>query len=199
MDLCETLYPACELPEVQATPGNPFSGCAVPPMRSVSVSDNQAGGDVSATWSGLADPIVEGGNGNALQTEDVTFTAAPDSGFYVMEWTGDCDGVGATGGDDAGTAIGEDKTCVVSGGANDISAGAVFAEVRAVRFAEPVASDGGELRGLQFRPRDGGRGGRGRRDGEMPAGVGLLLRGRGGQWDAMCLRVRIQRRRVRGL
>ena len=96
-------------------------------MRSVSVlgSDN---GVVVATVLGAE--VAEGGLARSPVTDAVTFVAAPDSDYYVLEWTGDCDNNPSAGTGEGDATGGGSKSCVVSAGSSDVSAGAVFGVVR---------------------------------------------------------------------
>ena len=87
-----------------------------------------SGGAVVATVSGSE--VVEGGSAESAVTVPVTFVATPDAGFYVMMWTGDCNGNPSAGTGEGDASGGLPKSCVVDAGGSDISAGAVFAEVR---------------------------------------------------------------------
>ena len=97
-------------------------------QRSVAVSraDN---GTVVATVAGAV--VGENRSAESPATEPVTFAATPDDGYYVSEWTGDCENnpSATTGEGDSGANIGAAKTCVVDAGTEDVVAGAMFATV----------------------------------------------------------------------
>ena len=104
---------------------------SAPTTRAVAVSLS-ADGAVSANWAGLATAVAEGESENAPVAATVTFTATPEAGYYVSDWTGACatDATPVplsrtTGENDAAAAA---QTCVVDAGTGDIEAGAVFAE-----------------------------------------------------------------------
>ena len=104
---------------------------SAPTTRAVAVSLS-ADGAVSANWAGLATAVAEGESENAPVAATVTFTATPEAGYYVSDWTGACatDATPVplsrtTGENDAPAAA---QTCVVDAGTGDIEAGAVFAE-----------------------------------------------------------------------
>ena len=104
---------------------------SAPTTRAVAVSLS-ADGAVSANWAGLATAVAEGESENAPVAATVTFTATPEAGYYVSDWTGACatDATPVplsrtTGENDA---AGTPQNCVVDAGTGDIEAGAVFAE-----------------------------------------------------------------------
>ena len=110
--------------------GSPSSGVDVVcelDERSVSVLVSD-GGVVVATVSGSE--VSESQATPSPVTEPVTFVAAPDGGYYVESWTGDCLSNPSAGTGEGDATGGVPKTCVVSAGSADISAGAVFGAVR---------------------------------------------------------------------
>ena len=99
--------------------------------RPVSVSASGTGGAVSATWSGLPNPVGDGAAGQAPRTAGIVFTATPaDGNYYVSRWTGNCDGNSSatTGADDSDGGVA--KTCEVAAGDPAVVAGAEFSMVR---------------------------------------------------------------------
>ena len=82
-----------------------------------------AGGVVSAEVSGGA---AVGDGGTIPRGSEVVFTAEPDAGFYVLGWSGDCEGAG-----EAGGPAGAVRTCVLTAG-REVSAGAIFVRAAAV-------------------------------------------------------------------
>ena len=136
-------YSSCECSPGYSGSWSQTDGCvADPATRAVAVSDAQANGVVSATWSGNATPVAEGGSGNAPTDEAITFTADPDATYYVMEWTGACatsanPTSAGTGSADTADAT---QTCVVPSGTTDIEAGAIFAEATTTP-AGPTAAE----------------------------------------------------------
>ena len=119
-------------------------------LRGVSVSDGpNDNGAVSASWAGLTNPIAEGGSENARTDEAVTFTATPDSGYYVSGWTGDClnNSSAGTGGERRRGGDGEE----LRGGRGGFGCccGGDFCGGSGLRFGKPRRRGRGfELRGL---------------------------------------------------
>ena len=130
---CGVKFLACVSPETQRISGNPLSGCVVPPRSvTVSASDN---GKVSATWAGLAMAVAEGESGEAPPNVTLTFSAVPDSGFYVTVWTGACESSTNVGSGAADVS----QTCEVEPGDSDVTVGAVFAEAICSGGKKPTA------------------------------------------------------------
>ena len=78
-------------------------------------------GTLSASWSGDGD-LRSGGT--VPDGTTVTFTATPDAGYYVSDWSGCARTDANTGGDGDGEA----KTCAAAADGGDLAAGAVFAD-----------------------------------------------------------------------
>ena len=135
---CAVNFPACEASEVQTIDGNPLSGCTATRLVTVSVSD---GGEVSASWPGLATAVAEGESGEAPASATVTFSAVPDSGFYVTVWTGACGSSTNVGSAEAGSVS---QSCEVAlrTSTPEVEAGAVFADID-----ECATDNGGCLNG----------------------------------------------------
>ena len=99
--------------------------CAMTRLVTVSVSDN---GEVSATWPGLATAVAEGESGEAPANATVTFSAVPDSGFYVTMWTGACGSSPNVGSAEAGS-VSQSCEAALRTSTPEVEAGAVFADI----------------------------------------------------------------------
>ena len=120
--LCSEKYPDCDGGQVKQDE-NLFGACVAPsPPVTVFISTS-ANGIVSAEWSGDSDVQDEE---TVPHRTAVTFTASPDSDFYVVGWSGDCKGVG-----EAGGAPGASRTCELTARKN-VTVGAVFVRAATV-------------------------------------------------------------------
>ena len=117
--------------------------CAQSRAVSVLGSDN---GVVVATVLGAE--VAEGGSARSPVTVPVTFVAAPDGGYYVESWTGDCLSNPSAGTGEGDATGGIPKSCVVSAGNADIEAGATFAAVRDCGDENREGADGVLVCGL---------------------------------------------------
>ena len=120
--LCSEEYPPCDGDQIKPD-GNPFATCEDPREPVTVFISTSANGIVSAEWSGDSDVQDEE---TVPHRTAVTFTASPDSDFYVVGWSGDCDGVGAAGG-----APGASRTCELTARKN-VTVGAVFVRAATV-------------------------------------------------------------------
>ena len=112
----------CSCPHGGSFVSGSSSGCLAELTRRAAVSANQAGGEVRASWAGLATPIGEGESGDPPASVAVTFTATPDADYYVSGWTGAC--LAEPNG--AGSAPEAVLTCEIGPGTDAVEVGATF-------------------------------------------------------------------------